>query len=172
VIDQTLANADGIALIPQIESTRGLVNVAALAAASPVGGLALGGEDFCVDLGVARSEHSTELFMPRALVALHATARGVAALDTVYTAIADEAGLIREAALARQVGFTGKLLIHPSQVAPVRRVFAPSSEQVEWARRVLASDGQEGEAGVRVVDGRMVDAPVVAQAERILARAS
>jgi citrate lyase subunit beta/citryl-CoA lyase len=110
--------------------------------------------------------------MPRALVALHARAAGLAAIDTVYTAIDDEDGLLREARIACQLGFSGKLLIHPAQVVPVRRVFAPSAEQVAWAQRVLAAGPLNGDggAGVRVVDGKMVDVPVLAQAERILAR--
>jgi len=167
-LDRFLADPELVALVPQVESARAVANLGPVTT-DPIDGLAFGGEDFCVDLGVTRSDDSVELLLPRALVALHACARGVAAIDTVYSAIGDEAGLIREATLARQLGFTGKLLVHPSQVEPVRRVFTPSDEQVEWARRILAS-GEEDASGVRVVDGRMVDAPVIAQAERILAK--
>jgi citrate lyase subunit beta/citryl-CoA lyase len=173
-LDRVLDGGEAVALIPQVESTRGILALRELAAVEGVSALAFGGEDFCVDLGVARSDDSLELLMPRALVALHARAAGLAAIDTVYTAIDDEEGLLREARAARQLGFSGKLLIHPAQVEPVRRVFAPSAAQVAWAERVLAAgplngDGGAG-AGVRVVDGKMVDAPVLAQAERILAR--
>jgi citrate lyase subunit beta/citryl-CoA lyase len=173
-IDRQLADGEAVALIPQIESTQGILALAELAAVDGVAALAFGGEDFCVDLGVARSDDSFELLLPRGLVALHARAAGLAAIDTVYTGIDDEDGLLREARTSRQLGFSGKLLIHPAQIAPVRRVFAPSAQQVAWAQRVLASGpltgaGGEG-AGVRVVDGKMVDAPVLAQAERILAR--
>ncbi len=171
-LDPVLADGERVALIPQVESTRGVLALAELAAVEGVAALAFGGEDFCVDLGVARGDDSLELLMPRALVALHARAAGLAAIDTVYTAIDDEDGLLREARTARQLGFSGKLLIHPAQVAPVRRVFAPSAQQIAWAERVLAAGPLNGDggAGVRVVDGKMVDAPVLAQAERILAR--
>jgi citrate lyase subunit beta/citryl-CoA lyase len=172
-LDRLLSDGERVALIPQVESTRGILALQELAAVDGVAALAFGGEDFCVDLGVARSDDSLELLLPRALVALHARAAGLAAIDTVYTAIDDEDGLLREARTARQLGFSGKLLIHPAQVAPVRRVFAPSAQQVAWAQRVLASGASNGSgegAGVRVVDGKMVDAPVLAQAERILAR--
>jgi citrate lyase subunit beta / citryl-CoA lyase len=167
-IDALLPDGKRVGLIPQVESVRGVLGAERLAAVPGVSALAFGGEDFCVDLGVARSDGSLELLVPRALVALHARAHGLPAIDTVYTAIADEPGLVREAQTARQLGFSGKLLIHPAQIAPVRRVFAPSEADVAWARRVVdpAADG----AGVRVVDGKMVDAPVIAQAERILAR--
>jgi len=171
-LDRVLADGQTVALIPQVESTRGVLALAELAAVEGVAALAFGGEDFCVDLGVARSDDSLELLMPRALVALHARAAGLAAIDTVYTAIDDEDGLLRAARAARQLGFSGKLLIHPAQVAPVRQMFAPSAQQVAWAQRVLAAGPLNGDggAGVRVVDGKMVDAPVLAQAERILAR--
>jgi citrate lyase subunit beta / citryl-CoA lyase len=167
-IDRLLADGESVGLIPQVESVRGILRMDDLAAAGRIAAIAFGGEDFCVDLGVGRSEESLELLVPRALLALHAAAAGLPAIDTVYTAIADEAGLTREARTARQLGFSGKLLIHPAQIEPVRRVFAPSADEVAWAQRVLASDGNG--AGVRVVDGKMVDAPVIAQAERILAR--
>jgi len=171
-LDRVLPDGDAVALVPQVESTAGILALDELAAVAGVTALAFGGEDFCVDLGVARSDDSLELLMPRALVALHARAARLAAIDTVYTAIDDEAGLLREARTARQLGFSGKLLIHPAQVEPVRGVFAPSTEQIAWAERVLEAGplgGGDG-AGVRVVDGKMVDAPVLAQAERILAR--
>jgi citrate lyase subunit beta/citryl-CoA lyase len=168
-LDDVLADGEDVALIPQVESARGIVQLAELTSATRIAAIALGGEDLCVDLGVSRSEKSLELLVPRALVSLHAHALGLAAIDTVYTAIDDEPGLVREATVARQLGFSGKLLIHPAQIEPVRRVFAPSKADVDWARRVLADD--DAVEGVRVVDGRMVDAPVIAQAERILGRA-
>jgi citrate lyase subunit beta/citryl-CoA lyase len=175
-LDRLLRDGESVALIPQVESTRGILGLAELTAAARMDAIAFGGEDFCVDLGVARSPESLELLTPRALVALHARAAGLAAIDTVYTAIDDEEGLLREATVARQLGFSGKLLIHPAQIEPVRRVFTPSEADVAWAGRVLAAvpgdaaaEGAAG-AGVRVVDGKMVDAPVLAQAERILAR--
>lgn len=169
-VDERLGETTG--LVPQVESAAGVLAVAQLAEVAGVDAIAFGGEDFCVDLGVCRSEDSTELLLPRALLALQACAAGLPAIDTVWTAIADEAGLEREARTARQLGFSGKLLIHPSQIEPVRRVFAPSEQELEWARAVLSTRSQaSGEVGVHVVDGKMVDAPVLAQAERILARA-
>jgi citrate lyase subunit beta / citryl-CoA lyase len=169
-IDQRLGEA--VTLVPQVESAAGILAVSELASVPRIGAIAFGGEDFCVDLGVRRSEESLELLMPRALLALHACAAGLPAIDTVWTAIGDDAGLVREAMTARQLGFCGKLLIHPSQIEPVRRVFTPSAGELDWARRVLSARGNgEAEVGVHVVDGKMVDAPVIAQAERLLARA-
>lgn len=169
-VDERLGEATG--LVPQVESAVGVLAAGELAQVKGVSAIAFGGEDFCVDLGVARSEESLELLAPRALLALHACAAGLPAIDTVWTAIADEAGLVREARVARQLGFSGKLLIHPAQIEPVRRVFTPSEQELAWAQAVLSTQSQEGrEVGVHVVEGKMVDAPVLAQAQRILARA-
>jgi citrate lyase subunit beta/citryl-CoA lyase len=171
-IDAGFEDSESIGLVPQIESVRGILGLESLARTAGVSAVAFGGEDFCVDLGVARSEESLELLVPRALLGLHAHDAGLPAIDTVYTAIDDEVGLVREATIARQLGLSGKLLIHPAQVAPVRRVFTPSEEELAWARRVLATQSNGGgeDVGVHVVDGKMVDAPVIAQAERIVAR--
>jgi len=171
-INERLEGGESVGLVPQVESVLGILELGRLTGVGGVDALAFGGEDFCVDLGVARSEDALELLVPRALLALQARAADLPAIDTVYTAIHDEQGLLREATTARQLGFTGKLLIHPSQIQPVRRVFAPTDEELVWARRVLETQGSAdgSEAGVGVVDGRMVDAPVIGQAERLLAR--
>ena len=168
-IDAILPAGKWVSLIPQVESARGIVQLEELALTERIHAVALGGEDLCVDLGVTRSEDSLELLIPRALVALHARALGLPAIDTVYTAIADIEGLERETTIARKLGFSGKLLIHPAQIDPVRRLFRPSEEQVRWAQRIVdAGLGENGDDGVVLVDGEMVDAPVLAQARRIL----
>jgi citrate lyase subunit beta / citryl-CoA lyase len=167
-VDRLLADGETVGLIPQVESARAITTLSDLAAVERIAAIAFGGEDFCADLGVSRSQGSVELLVPRALLAMHAHAVGVVAIDTVYTAIGDEVGLVREAEIARQLGFSGKLLVHPAQIGPVRRVFAPSPQELAWAQRVLAA-GEHG-SGVTLVDGKMVDAPVLAQAARIVAR--
>ncbi len=172
-IDAIVPDGQGVALIPQVESARGVVELQPIAGVGRIAAIAFGGEDLCVDLGVPRSEGSLELLVPRALVALHARAAGLPAIDTVYTAIDDLDGLTRETHVARKLGFTGKLLIHPAQIDPVKRVFRPTDSEVRWARTILDASvsANNGEHGVQLVDGKMVDAPVVAQAQRILARA-
>jgi citrate lyase subunit beta/citryl-CoA lyase len=99
-------------------------------------------------------------------VLLAAGAHGRAAIDAVYLDINDLDGLAVEVEDAAASGFAYKACIHPSQVETVRLGFAPSPDRVEWARRILAA---VGEGGVVRVDGQMVDAPLLAQAQRILA---
>lgn len=172
-ISSRLQDGERTGLIPLVESAGEILSLGSLLGRGGVSGVAFGGEDFCLDLGVERSEESTELFLPRALLGLHAAAAELPAIDTVHTAIDDEAGLVREARIARQLGFSGKLLIHPAQVGPVRRVFTPSEDELAWARSVLQvqSNARGEAAGVHLVGGRMVDAPVIARAKRIVEQA-
>jgi len=103
-------------------------------------------------------------------VVLAARAAGVTPLDTVYTDFNDDEGLRRDTQEAVELGYDGKLAIHPAQVPILNEVFTPSEDRVEWAERILdARDAASG--GVFAVDGEMVDAPMVKQAERVLARA-
>ncbi|MCA9736260.1 MAG: CoA ester lyase [Gemmatimonadota bacterium] len=157
------------ALIPLIETARGLHRVEAVATATPrVAALALGGFDLCAELG-AEPGWDTLLYARSRLV--HAAAlAGVGALDTPFLAIDDPEGLEAESRRARALGFVGKLAIHPVQVPVLARAFAPTPEQEAWARRVVeAADGAP--EGVFALEGRMIDAPLVRAARQVLARA-
>jgi citrate lyase subunit beta/citryl-CoA lyase len=101
---------------------------------------------------------------------LAASAADVDAIDTVYTDIEDVDGLAAETEFAVELGFDGKMAIHPAQVEPINEAFTPDPERVEWAERVLdAKEAADAEGrGVFRVDGEMVDAPLIAQAERVL----
>jgi citrate lyase beta subunit len=91
----------------------------------------------------------------------------------VYLDLHDEDGLEEQARLARSLGFRGKACIHPDQVEVVNRVFAPTSTELDWARRVVEAfeEGERAGRGVVALDGTMVDLPVVERARRILAEA-
>jgi len=107
-------------------------------------------------------------------VVLAASAAGVDAIDTVYTDIEDTDGLAEETRFAAGLGFDGKMAIHPAQVAPINDAYTPTEEEVEWAERVLEAK-READAegrGVFRVDGEMIDAPLIAQAERVVERAN
>jgi citrate lyase subunit beta/citryl-CoA lyase len=163
-----------IAVIAILESVRGVLNAVAIAAAEPrLLGLAFGSEDFSRDLGVERTKEGIEALYPRAHVALAARGAGLQALDTPWSDIADVDGLRRETWQGRQLGYTGKQVIHPSQIVIVHSCYAPSSEELCWAERVIAAyeGALEQGRGALQLEGKLIDAPMVARARRLLARA-
>jgi citrate lyase subunit beta/citryl-CoA lyase len=160
-----------VGVLLMIETALGVLNAYQIARASPrVRALCFGGEDLSRDLGAIRTKDGLELSHARAQLVLAARAAGVLAIDTVYTDLTDPDGLLAEARQARQLGYSGKLIIHPGQIEPVHRAFSPSEEEVTYARRVLeAFEAAEAKGqGVIALDGQMIDAPVVARAREVL----
>ena len=104
----------------------------------------------------------------RSTVLLAAAAAGIAAIDAVHVDIDDLAGLETEATDAAAVGFAATACIHPGQVATIRAAYAPTEAEAHWARRVVAASEHDG--GAFLLDGRMVDAPIVRQARRVVQR--
>jgi len=162
-----------VPVLALVESARGVLRAEELADAGPTDALVFGAEDLAADVGATRTDDGVEVLHAREQVVLAAAAAGVDAIDTVYTDIEDTAGLAEETEFAAQLGYDGKLAIHPGQVAPINDAFTPAEEDVEWAERVLdaKADADREGRGVFRVDGEMVDAPLVAQAERVLERA-
>ncbi len=168
----TRAAACGKPIWPIVESARGLADLAEIAAAEGVERLSFGALDLGLDLGIASGTAGAERILDQARYALLLQSRlaGLAApLDSVFPDIKNLHGLAETTAAARDMGFGGLLCIHPSQVAVVHETLMPDAEELAWAQRVLAA-GASGE-GVFVVDGQMVDAPVVGRARRLLQRA-
>jgi len=157
-----------IRFLPLVETARGLGAVDAIAAHPRVAGVVLGGADLAADLGAELGWEP--LLLARARLVQAAATAGVAAIDVPHLALGDVDGTRVEADRVRRLGFTGKLAIHPEQVAPIHDAFTPAAADVERARRVLAAVAAAA-GGVAVVDGKMVDAPVVRGAERVLALA-
>jgi citrate lyase subunit beta / citryl-CoA lyase len=162
-----------VRIVPIVESVRGVLNAQELATASPrVMALAFGAEDFFLDLGVERSPDGVETRYPRAQVALAAHGAGRLAIDTPWTAIDDAAGLLREAIEGRQLGYVAKQAIHPSQLPTIHTVFAPTADEVAWARRVVATYDEAIAQGTGAInlDGKLIDVPMVERARRVLER--
>ena len=158
-----LRERTGLPVIALVETAKGLDRVEEIASESRQ--LAFGSIDFAADLGTAHSPMA--LLHARSRIVLAARLAGIAApLDGVTTAVNDAEQLRRDCAHAVEMGFGGKLLIHPGQVAPARAAFAPDAATVDWARRVLEAEG----GGAVLVRGEMVDAPVLMRARRVLAR--
>jgi citrate lyase subunit beta/citryl-CoA lyase len=156
-----------------VETAAGVLHAAEIAAADPTDALVFGAEDLAADLGATRTEDGTEVLYAREHAVLAASAADVDAVDTVYTDFEDTAGLREETAFAAELGYDGKMAIHPAQVDPINEAFTPDGDRVEWARKVLAAkeEADAADAGVFHVEGEMVDAPLVAQAERVVERA-
>lgn len=153
-----------------LESAAGVLHAETIAAAEATSAVALGAEDLVADIGASRTPGGEEVLYARERVVMAAAAAGIDAIDTVFTDIGDEEGLEQDTNFAIQLGYDGKLAIHPAQVGVINRAFTPDEDQVEWARRVLQAR-EETDAGVFTVDGEMIDAPLLAQAERIVSRA-
>ena len=159
-------------LVPLIESVAGLDAADALARSPQVLRLAFGNLDFQADAGLACGPEEAEL-MPVRLALLLASRRAQLPqpMDGVTANLHDVAQLARDLLRCRSAGFGAKLCIHPSQVTAVNAAFTPSEGEVDWARRVLAASAAAN-GGVVCLDGRMVDAPVLRLAQRVLDRLS
>jgi citrate lyase subunit beta/citryl-CoA lyase len=172
--ERVMSIASGtIRIVASIESAAALVDAPRIAAASErVIGLAFGSEDFALDLGLPtkREGEAAELLYARSATVVAAASAGKLAFDGIWPDIDDAAGLRADSLRARQLGFTGKTLIHPGQIAVVNEVFSPTAAEVDEARRVvLAFDEALGRGhGAVALDGQMLDAPVVDRARRVL----
>ncbi|RYJ13640.1 CoA ester lyase [Halogeometricum borinquense] len=156
-----------------IETARGVLNAPDIAAEGPTTALIFGAEDLAADIGATRTEEGTEVLYARERVVVAAAAEEIDAIDTVHTDFEDESGLREQTEFARSLGYDGKMAIHPAQVPVINDAFTPSPDQVEWAEKVLDArdEAETSGAGVFRVDDEMIDAPLIAQAERILERA-
>ena len=162
-----------VRLLATIESARGLIQAPTIAASSPrLVGLMFGAEDFAMDLGLfnVRQVEAGDFLYARSALVVAAASEGLQVIDRVYTEIRNPMGLEKDTRFARDLGFTGKALIHPAQIEVVEEVFRPSDTEVEYARRVVdAFEAAEAAgAGAVAVDGQMVDLPVVERARRVL----
>jgi citrate lyase subunit beta/citryl-CoA lyase len=158
-------------ILPSIESALGVINCTDVAATSPrILGLAFGAEDYTASMEIERTKGGEELFNARSRVVWAAKAAGVQPIDTIFADVKDVEGFRREVELAKTLGFTGKSLVNPRQIEVVHDVFAPKPEEIEYARQVLEAIQRARELGTGVISlgGRMVDAPVVKRAFRVL----
>jgi citrate lyase subunit beta / citryl-CoA lyase len=157
-------------LMAAIESASGVVNAVAIAQASKrLIGIALAGFDYVIDMQTSRGD-GTELFYARCAVLHAARVAKIDAFDVVFSDLNDEEGFLKEVELIRRLGFNGKSLINPRQIELLHNAYAPTQKEVDYARRVVAAATKAEEEGLGVVslNGKMVDAPVVAHAQRVL----
>jgi len=172
--DQLAAlGASNVGIVPLIETAAGVLSADEIAAAPGVTAVAYGDQDFTADIGATVTDDKTESLYARQRTVVAAAAAGVDALDTVHTDIEDVAGLREQTEFVVELGFDGKLAIHPDQIPVINEAFTPTSDELEWAEKVLAGQerASEADAGVFTVDGQMIDPPLVERARTIVRRA-
>lgn len=173
----SLAAAGAPADLPiwcMIETPRGVLRAAEIAAADSVACLVMGTSDLTKDLHALATADRLPMLLALQTGVLAARAAGIAVLDGVHLDLADAPGLRAACRQGRELGFDGKTLIHPSQIEAANAAFGPGPAELEQARRIVAAYAQaraEG-AGVAVLDGRLVEALHVREAERLLALAA
>jgi Citrate lyase beta subunit len=162
-----------VPVLALLETPGGVLDAPAVAAVEATDALLLGAEDLSAATGFTRTGAGTEILYARERVVLAAAQADVDVVDTLYTDFEDTDGLAEDAEFARDLGFDGKMAIHPAQVSVVNEAFTPDPAEVDWAERVLAAreDAVAEDRGVFAVDGEMIDTPLVTQAETILERA-
>ena len=154
-----------------IETALGVENSFLIASACPrVQAITLGGQDLTADMGVQKTKEGWELFYGRSRVVVAARAAGIDVYDTVWADINDKEGLMKECRQIVNLGFTGKAAIHPDQIETIHRAFMPTEKEFRKALRIMeaAEDAKKEGKGVISVDGKMIDAPVVARAAHLL----
>ena len=162
-----------IGVIAGVETALGVADARLLLAHERVVAAYFGAEDFIADMGGIRTASNEEVLYARSAVALAARLGGVPLLDQVVTDFRDDDRFIAECAQARAIGYSGKLCIHPGQVALANAAFIPSADEVDRARRLLEVYENATSEGLAAIDfeGQMVDEPLAVQARRIIATA-
>ncbi|WP_150462062.1 HpcH/HpaI aldolase/citrate lyase family protein [Nesterenkonia ebinurensis] len=161
-----------VPLIPLIETARGVLNAYEIASETQVFTLAFGPADLSRELGVEPSAEGEELFTARSQIVLACAAAEIRApIDGPYLNLNDDEGMRIAARKAKELGFGGKQVIHPRQIPPVAETFAPTTQELEWARKVdvvFREAEARGVSSIRLADGTFVDYPIAQRARRIL----
>ena len=163
-----------VGLMPLIETALGVENAFAIASATKrVQALFLGAEDLTADLQCKRTKEGREIEYARTRLVVAARAAGVDVYDTPFTDVNDDAGIVADAQLAKALGFTGKASISPRHVEVINQVFSPTLKEIHYAYEVMDAIAQAKAQGKGAIalHGKMVDAPIVARAERTIAMA-
>ena len=160
-----------VAILPMIETAKGILNAYEIASASKmVDAVTFGGEDFTQDIGATRTKSGKEIFMGRNMLVIAAKAAGIQALDTVFTDISDDEGLRKDTQEIKEMGFEGRAAIHPAQIEIIHDVFTPTQKELQYAVnvRLAAERAREDGSGVAVVKNKMIDRPIIQRADKII----
>jgi citrate lyase beta subunit len=164
----------GIRMLVGVETAKGILNLKEIAKADRrLEAIIFGAEDYAASIGATRTRDATEVLYARSVVVTACAANDLQAVDMVYIDFRDIEGLRAEAEQGARLGFSGKQIIHPNQVVPVQEAFTPSDEAVAYAQRVVDafSASQREGRGAFALDGKMIDMPLLKNAQKVLDRA-
>lgn len=174
-IEKTIGKEVGSThMMAAIESAEGVLNAPAIAKGSKrLIGIALGAEDYVTNLKTNRSAEGIELLFARSMILQAARSAGIAALDTVYSDVNNEEGFKAEVRLIKQLGFDGKSIINPRQIAPVIEIYTPTQKEIDKSLAIMEAikEANAKGSGVIALNGKMIDRPIVLRAERVIALA-
>ena len=166
-------NLGSIRLLIGVETAKGIMNLKEIAEADKrLEAIIFGGEDFAASVGAVRTKSTIELLYARQAVVTACAANDLQAIDIVFIDFKDNEGLHLEAEQGAGFGFSGKQIIHPNQVIPVQEAFTPSYEAIEYAKRIVESfeSSQKEGKGAYALDGKMIDMPLLKNAQKVLER--
>lgn len=164
---------NSIRILVGVETARGILNLKEIAAHPRLDAIIFGGEDFAASIGAVRTAEAWELFYARSAVVTACAAYGLQAIDIVTIDFKNTDFVFSEAMSGARMGFTGKQIIHPAQVEPVQAAFTPSAEAIAYALRVVETfeANQKAGKGAYDLDGKMIDMPLLKNAQKVLDRA-
>jgi len=163
-----------IRMLVGVETAKGIMNLREIAEADRrLEAIIFGAEDYAASIGARRTKEGTEVLYARSAVVTACAANDLQAIDMVYIDFRDVEGLRAEAEQGAGLGFSGKQVIHPNQVGVVQEAFSPSSEAIEYAQRLVDafSASQKEGRGAFALDGKMIDMPLLKNAQKVLDRA-
>lgn len=167
-------NIGSVRLLVGVETAKGILNLKEIAEADKrLEAIIFGGEDYAASVGAVRTKEATELLYARQAVVTACAANDLQAIDIVFIDFKDPEGLRVEAEQGARFGFSGKQIIHPNQVQVAQEAFTPSAEAIEYAKRIVESfeaSQREGK-GAYALDGKMIDMPLLKNAQKVLDRA-
>ncbi len=162
-----------IRILVDVETAKGILNLKEIASHPRLDALIFGGEDYAASVGATRTKEAVELLYAREATVAAAAACGLQAIDIVAIDFKDLEALRVESEFGAQLGFTGKQIIHPAQVEPVQKAFTPSDSAIAHAQRIVQTfeASQAKGAGAYALDGKMIDRPLLKNAQKVLDRA-
>jgi len=167
-------NIGSVRLLVGVETAKGILNLKEIAEADKrLEAIIFGGEDFAASIGAVRTKDAIELLYARQAVVTACAANDLQAIDIVFIDFKDSEGLRAEAEQGAGFGFSGKQVIHPNQVSVAQEAFTPSDSAIEYAKRIVESfeTSQKEGKGAYALDGKMIDMPLLKNAQKVLERA-